>query len=223
MDYRPLGRSGLKISTITMGTMTFGGQGWAKAVGDLGVDDARRLVDLCVAAGVNLLDTADVYSAGVSEEIVGEVLAGRREKLLLATKARMAMGTGPHEERGPPPPPPYPRRRGEPQAPQDGLHRPLPAARVGRPDAAGGDPGRARRARPAGQGALPRLLELLGLAHHEGPRDQRARAPRALRRPADPLHARGPRGRVRAAADQHRPGAGRARLEPARRGAAVGH
>jgi aryl-alcohol dehydrogenase-like predicted oxidoreductase len=98
MEYRLLGRSGLKISTLTMGTMTFGGKGWAKTVGDLDVAEARRLVDMCVDAGVNLLDTADVYSQGVSEEILGEIIGGpRRSGVLIATKARFPMGSGPND------------------------------------------------------------------------------------------------------------------------------
>ena len=98
MEYRSLGRSGLKISTLTMGTMTFGGKGWAKTVGDLDVAEARRLVDMCVDAGVNLLDTADVYSQGVSEEILGEIIGGpRRSGVLIATKARFPMGSGPND------------------------------------------------------------------------------------------------------------------------------
>jgi aryl-alcohol dehydrogenase-like predicted oxidoreductase len=95
MEYRLLGRSGLKISTITMGTMTFGGVGWAKTVGDLGVSEAKRLVDMCLDAGVNLIDTADVYSQGVSEEILGEIIGGpRKNGVLIATKARFPMGPG---------------------------------------------------------------------------------------------------------------------------------
>jgi len=98
MEYRLLGRSGLKVSTLTMGTMTFGGKGWAKTVGDLGVNDARRLVDLCLDAGVNLIDTADVYSQGVSEEIIGEITGGKRKNgVLIATKARFPMGDGPND------------------------------------------------------------------------------------------------------------------------------
>lgn len=98
MEYRRLGRSGLKVSTITMGTMTFGGVGWARKVGDLGVTEARRLFDLCFDAGVNLVDTADVYSQGVCEEILGDVLGGRRPAgVLLATKARFPMGDGPND------------------------------------------------------------------------------------------------------------------------------
>ncbi len=95
MEYRLLGRSGLKVSTITMGTMTFGGVGWAKTVGDLGIKDAKKLVDMCIDAGVNLLDTADVYSQGASEEILGEIIGGpRKNGVLIATKARFPMGSG---------------------------------------------------------------------------------------------------------------------------------
>lgn len=98
MNYRQLGRSGLKISTLTMGTMTFGGTGWAEKVGDLGVKEARRLVDLCVDAGVNLIDTADAYSQGLCEEILGEIIGGaRRRGLLIATKARFPTGSGPND------------------------------------------------------------------------------------------------------------------------------
>ncbi|OJF91984.1 aldo/keto reductase [Pararhizobium antarcticum] len=98
MDYRLLGRSGLKVSTLTMGTMTMGGKGWAKTVGDLGVTEASRLMDLCLDAGVNLIDTADVYSNGVSEEIVGEMTGGvRKNGVLIATKARFPMGDGPND------------------------------------------------------------------------------------------------------------------------------
>lgn len=97
MDYRQLGRSGLRVSTITMGTMSFGGGGKFANVGTTGVDEARRQVDMCLDAGVNLVDTADVYSAGLSEQIVGEVLEGRYDRTLIATKARFASGDGPND------------------------------------------------------------------------------------------------------------------------------
>ena len=97
MTYRQLGSSGLRVSVISLGTMTFGGRGKFAQVGSTGVDDARRQVDLCLDAGVNLIDTADVYSGGLSEEIVGEVLAGRRDGVLIATKARFSMGDGPND------------------------------------------------------------------------------------------------------------------------------
>ncbi|MFL6025665.1 MAG: aldo/keto reductase [Friedmanniella sp.] len=97
MDYRQLGRSGLRISTLTLGTMTFGGGGPFAAVGAVDLDGARRHIDLCLDAGVNLIDTADVYSSGLSEELVGQALVGRRDRALLATKARMPMGEGPND------------------------------------------------------------------------------------------------------------------------------
>ncbi len=98
MEYRQLGRSGLRVSVLTLGTMTFGGRGRFDKVGATDVDGARRQIDICLEAGVNLIDTANVYSRGVSEEIIGQALqGGRRERVLLATKARMRMGTGPND------------------------------------------------------------------------------------------------------------------------------
>jgi aryl-alcohol dehydrogenase-like predicted oxidoreductase len=98
MEYRQLGRSGLMVSAITLGTMTMGGKGKFASVGKVGLDEARRQIDLCIDAGVNLIDTADVYSAGASEEIVGAALGGKRKGgVLLATKARFAMGDGPND------------------------------------------------------------------------------------------------------------------------------
>jgi aryl-alcohol dehydrogenase-like predicted oxidoreductase len=97
MEYRTLGGSGLRVSVLTMGTMTFGGTGGFADVGSTGLVEARRQVDMCLDAGINLIDTADVYSAGLSEEIVGEVLDGRRDRVLLATKVRMTMGEGPND------------------------------------------------------------------------------------------------------------------------------
>jgi aryl-alcohol dehydrogenase-like predicted oxidoreductase len=97
MDYRQLGRSGLRVSTITLGTMGFGGTGWASAVGTVDVDGARRQISLARDAGVNLIDTADVYSNGLSEEIVGRALGADREDVLIATKVRMPMGKDPND------------------------------------------------------------------------------------------------------------------------------
>jgi aryl-alcohol dehydrogenase-like predicted oxidoreductase len=97
MEYRQLGHSGLRVSALTLGTMTFGGRGNFQAVGATDVAGARRQVDLCLDAGVNLIDTADIYSGGFAEEITGEVIAGRRDSLLLSTKVRMPMGTGPND------------------------------------------------------------------------------------------------------------------------------
>jgi aryl-alcohol dehydrogenase-like predicted oxidoreductase len=97
MEYRTLGSSGLRISVLTMGTMTFGGTGDFAWVGTTAIDEGRRQVDRCLDAGINLIDTADVYSGGLSEEIVGEVLHGRRDQVLVATKVRMPMGDGPND------------------------------------------------------------------------------------------------------------------------------
>jgi aryl-alcohol dehydrogenase-like predicted oxidoreductase len=97
MEYRRLGRSGLFVSALTLGTMTFGGQGGFSKVGATDVAGARRQVDMCLDAGINLFDTANIYSGGESEEILGEAISGRRDDLLLATKVRMPVGDGPNE------------------------------------------------------------------------------------------------------------------------------
>jgi aryl-alcohol dehydrogenase-like predicted oxidoreductase len=95
MEYRLLGCSGLKVSTLTMGTMTFGGKGVFAKVGAVGPAEAARFVDLCLDAGVNMIDTADVYSDGASEEIVGDILRERQGRgILVATKVRFPMGSG---------------------------------------------------------------------------------------------------------------------------------
>jgi aryl-alcohol dehydrogenase-like predicted oxidoreductase len=97
MEYRQLGNSGLRVSALSLGTMTFGGTGWASVVGTTDVDGARRQIDICLDAGVNLIDTADVYSGGLSEEIVGKALGAKRADVLVATKVRMPMGDGPND------------------------------------------------------------------------------------------------------------------------------
>jgi aryl-alcohol dehydrogenase-like predicted oxidoreductase len=96
MEYRLLGRSGLKVSTITMGTMTFGGN---PKIGDTNQKNAERQIDLCLDAGVNLIDTANVYTRGVSEEIIGKAMTPeRRSRALIATKVRFKMGDGPNDQ-----------------------------------------------------------------------------------------------------------------------------
>jgi aryl-alcohol dehydrogenase-like predicted oxidoreductase len=97
MEYRQLGSSGLRVSAFALGTMTFGGRGNFAAVGSTDVAAATRQVDLCLDRGVNLFDTADVYSDGLSEEILGKALRSRRDDVLVATKARMTMGDGPND------------------------------------------------------------------------------------------------------------------------------
>src|ERR1700759_1100092 len=97
MEYRQLGQSGLMVSVLSLGTMTFGGRTFFSKVGATNVEGGRRQVDLCLEAGVNLFDTANAYSDGISEEILGEVLERRRDDLLIATKARMVVGPGPND------------------------------------------------------------------------------------------------------------------------------
>ncbi|MDP8931975.1 MAG: aldo/keto reductase [Actinomycetota bacterium] len=97
MDYRQLGSSGLRVSVLALGTMTFGGVGRFSNVGDTDVQGATRQIDLCLEAGVNLIDTANTYSQGTAEEILGVALKGRRDDVCVATKARMPMGDGPND------------------------------------------------------------------------------------------------------------------------------
>ncbi|WAS93650.1 aldo/keto reductase [Nannocystis punicea] len=98
MEYRRLGASGLKVPVLSFGTGTFGGVGKLfGAWGDTDVAAARRLVDICLDAGVNLFDSADVYSAGSAESILGEAIKGRRERLLISTKATFRAGEGPND------------------------------------------------------------------------------------------------------------------------------
>jgi aryl-alcohol dehydrogenase-like predicted oxidoreductase len=95
MDYRTLGSAGLKVSSLCFGTGTFGGGNeFFKAWGSAGVEEAKRLVGLCLDAGINVFDTADVYSDGLSEEIFGQAIQGRRDELLISTKATFRLGQG---------------------------------------------------------------------------------------------------------------------------------
>src|SRR5580693_646126 len=98
MEYRQLGNSGLRVSVLTMGTMTFGGKGNFAKVGNLQLDEVRKLIDIVVDSGVNLIDTANVYSGGGSEELIGEAMGPKRKPgMLIATKARFPMGEGPND------------------------------------------------------------------------------------------------------------------------------
>ena len=98
LEYRQLGGSGLKVPALSFGTATFGGGNeFFRAWGSTDVQEARRLIDICLEAGVNLFDTADVYSDGLSEEILGSAISGRRDKVLISTKATFPMGDGPND------------------------------------------------------------------------------------------------------------------------------
>jgi aryl-alcohol dehydrogenase-like predicted oxidoreductase len=98
MEYRQLGRSGLKISLHSLGTMNFSGEGFFGMAGSVTIKDANRMVDIAVDHGVNMLDTSNAYTRGKSEEALGEVLKGRSDQLMVGTKVRFAMGDGPNEQ-----------------------------------------------------------------------------------------------------------------------------
>lgn len=97
MNMRILGNTGLKVSELCFGTMTFGGKGFWKKIGTLDQKAATKLVDMAIDGGVNFFDTADVYSEGVSEEMTGMALGARRKDIILATKVRGRMGPGPNQ------------------------------------------------------------------------------------------------------------------------------
>jgi aryl-alcohol dehydrogenase-like predicted oxidoreductase len=98
MQYRKLGGSGLRVPVLTFGTATFGGGSeFFKKWGETDVKEAASLIDVALERGCNLFDTADAYSGGLSEQILGGAIAGRRDQLLLATKTGMAMGGGPND------------------------------------------------------------------------------------------------------------------------------
>lgn len=97
MEYRFLGKSGLQISRLTLGTMTFGGRDLFAHVGNQTVAEAKEMIGLCLEAGVNTFDTADMYSKGVSEEVLGKAIGSRRDSVIIATKAFFRMGDGIHD------------------------------------------------------------------------------------------------------------------------------
>ena len=98
MEYRTLGRSGLKVSLHTLGTMNFSSAGYFGTIGSLSLKDSERLVDVAIEAGVNLFDTSNAYTSGKSEEILGQVLKGKSNQMMVGTKVRFAMGTGPNQQ-----------------------------------------------------------------------------------------------------------------------------
>ena len=221
MHQRHLGRSGLKISALTLGTMSFGGGGKFANVGTTDLEGARRQIDLCLDAGINLIDTADVYSDGLSEEIVGEAVKDKRDDLLLATKVRFSMG--PHEnDEGL-------SRHHIIRGCEDSLRRLqtdwIDLYQVHEWD--GSTP------LEETLGALQTLVDsgkvrYVGVSNFAGWQlmkalgHRRARPAAELRLPADLLLAAGALGRVRADPGRRRSGARDARLEPARGGSAVG-
>ncbi|RFM27162.1 aldo/keto reductase [Deminuibacter soli] len=100
MKYNLLGNTGLKVSELCLGTMTFGGKGWAKAIGSLDQQAVDQIVKRSVDAGINFIDTANVYSEGLSEELTGQSIKNlglHRDDLVIATKVRGQMGQGPND------------------------------------------------------------------------------------------------------------------------------
>lgn len=99
MEYRQLGHSGLQVPVFSLGTATFsGGTEFFRRWGETDAAGATRMVDICLEAGVNMFDTADVYSQGGSEEVLGRAIKGRRDKVILSTKATFPMGEGPNDK-----------------------------------------------------------------------------------------------------------------------------
>ena len=93
MEFRRLGHSGLMAPSLSLGTATFGGGNpFFKAWGTTGVEEARRLVDICLEAGINMFDTSNMYSNGLAEQILGDAVAGRRDRILISTKAGFRTG-----------------------------------------------------------------------------------------------------------------------------------
>src|SRR5579871_5366338 len=98
MEYRLLGHSGFKVPLLTLGTGTFGGNTESfKGFGSTDVAQAARMVDICLEAGLTMFDSADIYSAGAAEEILGHAIKGRRDKVLISTKATFRHGPGPND------------------------------------------------------------------------------------------------------------------------------
>lgn len=98
MEFRQLGRGGLNVPVLSLGTGTFGGGNeFFKAWGSTGADEATRLVDVCLEADLNLFDSADIYSDGLAEEILGKAIAGRRDRVLISTKGAFRTGPGPND------------------------------------------------------------------------------------------------------------------------------
>ena len=97
MKYNLLGRSGLKVSNLAIGTMNYGNADSSQALFSLGVKEAKKNIDLCIDGGINLVDTSDGYAKGASEEVLGEAIKGKRNDLLIASKVWNPMGDGPND------------------------------------------------------------------------------------------------------------------------------
>ena len=214
MEYRLLGKSGLKVSALSMGTMTLGSNKEGP-IGSVGLKEGKRLIDMCVDAGVNLIDTANVYTRGSSEEIIGQAIQGKRDKLVIATKARFNM-LG------------LPNTGGNSRINLIAeCERSLKRLRTDWIDLYQVHQWDGETPVEETMEALDRLVEAgkvryVGCSNFSGWHIMKALAAakeggyQPLRQPADPLHAAGARGRIRAGADLDRPGARHPGVEPDR-------
>ena len=210
MQLRTLGRTGVKVSPLCLGAMMFG------AWGNPDHDESIAIIHRALDAGINFIDTADVYSRGESEEIVGKALAGgRRDNVVLATKVHGTMGDDPNQRQLAP----LDHRRGreQPAPPRHRLDRPLPDPPPRARHRHRRDPRRADRPGARRQDPLLRQLDLPAERDRRGPVGGRAARPRALRLRAAAVFDPGARHRGRRAADLPAVRHGRHPLEPARR------
>lgn len=209
MKYRTLGRTGIKVSPYCLGAMMFG------AIGNPDHDDSVRIIHKALDAGINFVDTADAYSRGESEEIVGKALKGRRDDVVLATKAHLPMGDDPNQRGN--------SRRWLVRALEDSLQparnrprRPVPDPPARPGHRRGGDPLGPHRPGARGQGPGHRHLLLPRLGPRRGAVGRRATGPDAVpQRAADVLDPQ-PRHRARGAARLRALRHGRPGLQPAR-------
>ena len=222
MEFRTLGRSGLQVPVLSLGTGTFGGEGdFFKAWGSSDVAEATRLVDVCLDAGLTLFDSADVYSGGAGRGDPRPSDSGPSGQGPDFDEGHVPHRQGPERRRQQPPAPDR-RRPRQPQAARDRLRRPLPAARVRRRHPRRGGDRHARWLRQGGQDPLHRLQQLLRLAPDEVARLQPPARAGPVRGPPGVLLAGWPGLRVGADAPGRRPGRFGRRLEPAGMGPADG-
>ena len=207
MDYVSLGRSGLKVSPLCLGTMMFGGR--------TDEADSRTIIGMARDAGLNFVDTADVYNEGRSEEIVGRAISGRPRRLGAGHQGLQPDGQGPERSR-PVAPLADARLRGQPAPPRDGLDRRLLPPQGGPLDPARGDRLGTRRPDPPGQDPLLRPLQLPRLADRRGRQVVRAPGRRPPGRPPALLQPPQPHARGRAAARLRPLRPRRRALQPAR-------
>ncbi len=192
MQIRNLGGSGLRVSAVGLGCNNFGQR--------TDLETSRKVIHKAIDLGITLFDTADIYAGmGGSETVLGAVLGDRRKDIVLATKYCQADEQRRHQA-GRLAPLHHVRGRGQPDAAEDRLHRSLPAARLRSADADRGDPARARRPRPPGQGPLHRQFELSGVAHRRSRTDRAADERQPLRLLPGRIQPRGARHRKGSAA-----------------------